>query len=125
MLANFFNSLLTKKSGSGATGTPGGGNSTPGTVRKSGEETERHHFQPGQLLSLSLPVSVFSSSTLSTVLLSPPHFYTSLTPRASARASQRMLATLRCVGDGCFLFGYACGCHGPASFFLFFSLLWV
>ncbi|TWW65149.1 Cytoplasmic dynein 1 light intermediate chain 2 [Takifugu flavidus] len=35
VLANFFNSLLTKKSGTGATGTPGGGNNTPGTVRKS------------------------------------------------------------------------------------------
>lgn len=38
VLANFFNSLLTKKSGTGATGTPGGGNNTPGTVRKSGEK---------------------------------------------------------------------------------------
>lgn len=39
VLANFFNSLLTKKSGTGATGTPGGGNNTPGTVRKSGEKS--------------------------------------------------------------------------------------
>ena len=37
VLANFFNSLLTKKAGSGGPGTPGGGNNTPGTVRKSGE----------------------------------------------------------------------------------------
>lgn len=37
MLANFFNSLLTKKAGTGGPGTPGGGNNTPGTVRKSGE----------------------------------------------------------------------------------------
>lgn len=36
VLANFFNSLLTKKSGTGPPGTPGG-NNTPGTVRKSGE----------------------------------------------------------------------------------------
>lgn len=39
VLANFFNSLLTKKAGSpgpGAQPTGGGGN-TPGTVRKSGE----------------------------------------------------------------------------------------
>uniref|UniRef100_A0A8D0A151 Dynein light intermediate chain n=1 Tax=Sander lucioperca TaxID=283035 RepID=A0A8D0A151_SANLU len=37
VLANFFNSLLTKKAGTGGPGTPGGGNNTPGTVRKSGE----------------------------------------------------------------------------------------
>ncbi|KAF3833792.1 hypothetical protein F7725_024996 [Dissostichus mawsoni] len=35
VLANFFNSLLTKKAGTGGPGTPGGGNNTPGTVRKS------------------------------------------------------------------------------------------
>ncbi|XP_038144875.1 cytoplasmic dynein 1 light intermediate chain 1 isoform X2 [Cyprinodon tularosa] len=34
VLANFFNSLLTKKAGTGGPGTPGG-NNTPGTVRKS------------------------------------------------------------------------------------------
>uniref|UniRef100_A0A8C3GAZ4 Dynein light intermediate chain n=1 Tax=Cyclopterus lumpus TaxID=8103 RepID=A0A8C3GAZ4_CYCLU len=39
VLANFFNSLLTKKAGTGGPGTPGGGNNTPGTVRKSGENT--------------------------------------------------------------------------------------
>uniref|UniRef100_A0A673CK96 Dynein light intermediate chain n=1 Tax=Sphaeramia orbicularis TaxID=375764 RepID=A0A673CK96_9TELE len=39
VLANFFNSLLTKKAGTGGPGTPGGGNNTPGTVRKSGEIT--------------------------------------------------------------------------------------
>lgn len=39
MLANFFNSLLTKKAGTGGPGTPGGGNNTPGTVRKSGEDS--------------------------------------------------------------------------------------
>lgn len=39
VLANFFNSLLTKKAGTGGPGTPGGGNSTPGTVRKSGGNT--------------------------------------------------------------------------------------
>nr|XP_020462504.1 cytoplasmic dynein 1 light intermediate chain 1-like [Monopterus albus] len=38
VLANFFNSLLTKKAGTGGPGTPGGGNSTPGTVRKSGSK---------------------------------------------------------------------------------------
>uniref|UniRef100_A0A3P9LMZ4 Dynein light intermediate chain n=1 Tax=Oryzias latipes TaxID=8090 RepID=A0A3P9LMZ4_ORYLA len=38
VLANFFNSLLTKKAGTGAPGTPGGGNNTPGTVRKSGSK---------------------------------------------------------------------------------------
>uniref|UniRef100_A0A1A8GNM1 Dynein light intermediate chain n=1 Tax=Nothobranchius korthausae TaxID=1143690 RepID=A0A1A8GNM1_9TELE len=38
VLANFFNSLLTKKAGPGAPGTPGGGNNTPGTVRKSGSK---------------------------------------------------------------------------------------
>lgn len=38
VLANFFNSLLTKKAGTGGPGTPGGGNNTPGTVRKSGED---------------------------------------------------------------------------------------
>lgn len=37
VLANFFNSLLTKKAGTGGAGTAGGGNNTPGTVRKSGE----------------------------------------------------------------------------------------
>jgi len=39
VLANFFNSLLTKKAGSpGPGGQPtGGGSNTPGTVRKSGE----------------------------------------------------------------------------------------
>lgn len=36
VLANFFNSLLTKKAV--APGTPGGGNNTPGTVRKSGSK---------------------------------------------------------------------------------------
>uniref|UniRef100_A0A3B4BHA7 Dynein light intermediate chain n=1 Tax=Periophthalmus magnuspinnatus TaxID=409849 RepID=A0A3B4BHA7_9GOBI len=36
VLANFFNSLLTKKAGSGPPGT--GGNNTPGTVRKSGSK---------------------------------------------------------------------------------------
>uniref|UniRef100_A0A7N6AP21 Dynein light intermediate chain n=1 Tax=Anabas testudineus TaxID=64144 RepID=A0A7N6AP21_ANATE len=39
VLANFFNSLLTKKAGTGGPGTPGGGNNTPGTVRKSGGNT--------------------------------------------------------------------------------------
>lgn len=39
VLANFFNSLLTKKAGTGGSGTPGGGNNTPGTVRKSGEDS--------------------------------------------------------------------------------------
>lgn len=39
VLANFFNSLLTKKAGTGGSGTPGGGNNTPGTVRKSGENS--------------------------------------------------------------------------------------
>ncbi|TNN85825.1 Cytoplasmic dynein 1 light intermediate chain 1 [Liparis tanakae] len=38
VLANFFNSLLTKKAGTGGPGTPGGGNNTPGTVRKSGSK---------------------------------------------------------------------------------------
>ncbi|KAF7210707.1 cytoplasmic dynein 1 light intermediate chain 1 [Nothobranchius furzeri] len=38
VLANFFNSLLTKKAGPGAPGTPAGGNNTPGTVRKSGSK---------------------------------------------------------------------------------------
>ncbi|XP_061662692.1 cytoplasmic dynein 1 light intermediate chain 1 [Syngnathoides biaculeatus] len=38
VLANFFNSLLTKKTGTGGAGTPGGGNNTPGTVRKSGSK---------------------------------------------------------------------------------------
>uniref|UniRef100_A0A672IVN6 Dynein light intermediate chain n=1 Tax=Salarias fasciatus TaxID=181472 RepID=A0A672IVN6_SALFA len=38
VLANFFNSLLTKKPGTGGPGTPGGGNNTPGTVRKSGSK---------------------------------------------------------------------------------------
>lgn len=38
VLANFFNSLLTKKAGTGGPGTPGGGNTTPGTVRKSGSK---------------------------------------------------------------------------------------
>uniref|UniRef100_A0A3B5MU32 Dynein light intermediate chain n=1 Tax=Xiphophorus couchianus TaxID=32473 RepID=A0A3B5MU32_9TELE len=37
VLANFFNSLLTKKAGTGGPGTPGG-NNTPGTVRKSGSK---------------------------------------------------------------------------------------
>uniref|UniRef100_A0A3Q1IZQ9 Dynein light intermediate chain n=1 Tax=Anabas testudineus TaxID=64144 RepID=A0A3Q1IZQ9_ANATE len=32
VLANFFNSLLTKKAGTGGPGTPGGGNNTPGTL---------------------------------------------------------------------------------------------
>lgn len=36
VLANFFNSLLTKKAGSSSPGT--GGNNTPGTVRKSGSK---------------------------------------------------------------------------------------
>ncbi|KAI5087112.1 cytoplasmic dynein 1 light intermediate chain 1, partial [Silurus meridionalis] len=37
VLANFFNSLLTKKAGSPGPGQPaGGGGNTPGTVRKSG-----------------------------------------------------------------------------------------
>lgn len=37
VLANFFNSLLTKKAGSPGPGQPaGGGSNTPGTVRKSG-----------------------------------------------------------------------------------------
>ncbi len=40
VLANFFNSLLTKKAGSPGPGSqPGGGSNTPGTVRKSGEES--------------------------------------------------------------------------------------
>ncbi|XP_034050548.1 cytoplasmic dynein 1 light intermediate chain 1-like, partial [Thalassophryne amazonica] len=38
VLANFFNSLLTKKAGTGGPGMPGGGNNTPGTVRKSGSK---------------------------------------------------------------------------------------
>ncbi|XP_062343283.1 cytoplasmic dynein 1 light intermediate chain 1 isoform X2 [Osmerus eperlanus] len=38
VLANFFNSLLTKKAGAGGPGTPAGGNNTPGTVRKSGSK---------------------------------------------------------------------------------------
>ncbi|XP_061738747.1 cytoplasmic dynein 1 light intermediate chain 1 [Nerophis ophidion] len=38
VLANFFNSLLTKKAGTGGPGTPAGGNNTPGTVRKSGSK---------------------------------------------------------------------------------------
>ncbi|XP_037549306.1 cytoplasmic dynein 1 light intermediate chain 1 isoform X2 [Nematolebias whitei] len=38
VLANFFNSLLTKKAGTGGPGAPGGGNNTPGTVRKSGSK---------------------------------------------------------------------------------------
>ncbi|XP_019721639.1 cytoplasmic dynein 1 light intermediate chain 1 isoform X1 [Hippocampus comes] len=38
VLANFFNSLLTKKAGTGGAGTAGGGNNTPGTVRKSGSK---------------------------------------------------------------------------------------
>lgn len=42
VLANFFNSLLTKKAGTGGPGTPGGGNNTPGTVRKSGENTHTY-----------------------------------------------------------------------------------
>uniref|UniRef100_A0A4W6CRY9 Dynein light intermediate chain n=1 Tax=Lates calcarifer TaxID=8187 RepID=A0A4W6CRY9_LATCA len=44
VLANFFNSLLTKKAGTGGPGTPGGGNNTPGTVRKSGKKahTQTH-----------------------------------------------------------------------------------
>uniref|UniRef100_A0A665WZR2 Dynein light intermediate chain n=1 Tax=Echeneis naucrates TaxID=173247 RepID=A0A665WZR2_ECHNA len=42
VLANFFNSLLTKKAGTGGPGTPGGGNNTPGTVRKSGENKHTH-----------------------------------------------------------------------------------
>uniref|UniRef100_A0AAX7T954 Dynein light intermediate chain n=1 Tax=Astatotilapia calliptera TaxID=8154 RepID=A0AAX7T954_ASTCA len=41
VLANFFNSLLTKKAGTAGPGTPGGGNNTPGTVRKSGENALR------------------------------------------------------------------------------------
>lgn len=40
VLANFFNSLLTKKAGSpGPGGQPATGSSTPGTVRKSGRRT--------------------------------------------------------------------------------------
>lgn len=39
VLANFFNSLLTKKAGSPGPGQPaGGGSNTPGTVRKSGRD---------------------------------------------------------------------------------------
>uniref|UniRef100_A0A8C5FNI5 Dynein light intermediate chain n=1 Tax=Gadus morhua TaxID=8049 RepID=A0A8C5FNI5_GADMO len=38
VLANFFNSLLTKKAGAGGPGTPGSANNTPGTVRKSGSK---------------------------------------------------------------------------------------
>uniref|UniRef100_A0A3P9JAW3 Dynein light intermediate chain n=1 Tax=Oryzias latipes TaxID=8090 RepID=A0A3P9JAW3_ORYLA len=53
VLANFFNSLLTKKAGTGAPGTPGGGNNTPGTVRKSGEnELPVSNKNPGSKLGL-------------------------------------------------------------------------
>lgn len=71
VLANFFNSLLTKKSGTGATGTPGGGNNTPGTVRKSGENPSsrereaRVHIPATAAPVIVTPVSVFSSFLLS------------------------------------------------------------
>uniref|UniRef100_A0A3B3DMJ7 Dynein light intermediate chain n=1 Tax=Oryzias melastigma TaxID=30732 RepID=A0A3B3DMJ7_ORYME len=65
VLANFFNSLLTKKAGTGAPGTPGGGNNTPGTVRKSGENTSCLKKNLGSPTShlLSIVVSMFSSPT--------------------------------------------------------------
>uniref|UniRef100_A0A3Q2CVA8 Dynein light intermediate chain n=1 Tax=Cyprinodon variegatus TaxID=28743 RepID=A0A3Q2CVA8_CYPVA len=52
VLANFFNSLLTKKAGTGGPGTPGG-NNTPGTVRKSGGNTKSLFFSTGSKLGLS------------------------------------------------------------------------
>ncbi|GLD75294.1 cytoplasmic dynein 1 light intermediate chain 1-like isoform X2 [Lates japonicus] len=45
VLANFFNSLLTKKAGTGGPGTAGGGNNTPGTVRKSGSKLGQSDVQ--------------------------------------------------------------------------------
>uniref|UniRef100_A0A8C7ZZI4 Dynein light intermediate chain n=1 Tax=Oryzias sinensis TaxID=183150 RepID=A0A8C7ZZI4_9TELE len=62
VLANFFNSLLTKKAGTGAPGTPGGGNNTPGTVRKSGEnELPVSNKNPGSSTSHWLSIVVFTS----------------------------------------------------------------
>lgn len=46
VLANFFNSLLTKKAGTGGPGTPSG-NNTPGTVRKSGGNPKSLFFSTG------------------------------------------------------------------------------
>lgn len=104
VLANFFNSLLTKKSGTGATGTPGGGNNTPGTVRKSGEKS-----RPGPGTRGKRRASLFQLRphlSLSRLIVSshPPPLscFTVALLTFTTRTSQRMLATLRCVGDGHF-----------------------
>uniref|UniRef100_A0A665WZK6 Dynein light intermediate chain n=1 Tax=Echeneis naucrates TaxID=173247 RepID=A0A665WZK6_ECHNA len=61
VLANFFNSLLTKKAGTGGPGTPGGGNNTPGTVRKSVRMIPLNTFSSPNLSSFNpLPLTFLS-----------------------------------------------------------------
>uniref|UniRef100_A0A669F8Q7 Dynein light intermediate chain n=1 Tax=Oreochromis niloticus TaxID=8128 RepID=A0A669F8Q7_ORENI len=73
VLANFFNSLLTKKAGTAGPGTPGGGNNTPGTVRKSDSHphtpdinttlNKDNHYKLHKLT----PITVVSMSVCSSV----------------------------------------------------------